>query len=86
MVESGKHKPTVLIIDDDEQMRNLLTRLLGGENDCTAAESAEAAAAVVDATTPAAPLRVGPLGEVMDGLGVFPSPKSLREPSHGPSA
>ena len=43
MGESGKHKPTLLIIDDDEQMRNLLTRLLGGENDCTAAESAEAA-------------------------------------------
>src|SRR5438874_11445839 len=43
MVESGKHKPTLLIIDDDQQMRNLLTRLLGSQNDCTTAESAEAA-------------------------------------------
>ena len=43
MVESDKRKPTLLIIDDDEQIRNLLTRLLGGENDCTTAESAEAA-------------------------------------------
>src|SRR2546421_12907978 len=47
MVESGKPKPTLLIIDDDEQMRNLLTRLFGGENDCATAESAEAALALL---------------------------------------
>src|SRR5437868_2587447 len=43
MADSGKRRPTLLIIDDDEQIRTLLTQLLGGENDCTAAESAEAA-------------------------------------------
>jgi len=42
-VESGERKPTLLIIDDDEQIRKLLTQLLGGECDCTSAESAEAA-------------------------------------------
>ena len=43
MADFGKRRPTLLIIDDDEQIRTLLTQLLGGENDCTAAESAEAA-------------------------------------------
>lgn len=43
MAEPGKRKPTLLIIDDDEQIRTLLTQLLGGDNDCTSAESAEAA-------------------------------------------
>ncbi|HMH45481.1 MAG TPA: EAL domain-containing protein [Pyrinomonadaceae bacterium] len=43
MAEPGKRKPTLLIIDDDDQIRTLLTQLLGGDNDCTSAESAEAA-------------------------------------------
>lgn len=48
MAEAQKTKPIILIIDDDDQIRNLLTRLLSAENECTAVESAERALAVLD--------------------------------------
>ncbi len=41
-------KPSILVIDDDEQIRLLLTRLLAADNECTQAESAEGALALMD--------------------------------------
>jgi len=48
MTEISKHKPAILIIDDDEQIRRLLKQLLMAEYDCTTADSAGAALAVLD--------------------------------------
>ena len=42
------NKPSILIIDDDEQIRLMLMRLLAAENECTEAESAERALALMD--------------------------------------
>ncbi len=48
MTEISKHKPAILIIDDDEQIRRLLKQLLMAAYDCTTADSAGAALAVLD--------------------------------------
>src|SRR5260370_17919533 len=47
VAEDAKRKPTILIIDDDEQIQKLLIRLLGSDNQCTTAESAEGALALL---------------------------------------
>jgi DNA-binding NtrC family response regulator len=51
MVESSRHKPTILIIDDDEQIRKLLQQLLCAESECTSVASAEEALAILNTTT-----------------------------------
>jgi len=47
MAESGKRRPTVLIIDDDEQIRSLLCSILDEEYDCVTTSSAEDALSVL---------------------------------------
>lgn len=47
LTEGIKQKPTILIIDDDEQIRRFLLQLLGADHNCTTAESAESALALL---------------------------------------
>jgi diguanylate cyclase (GGDEF)-like protein len=48
MSDENREKPRILIIDDDEQIRSLLQELLGPNNDCTTAGSAEEALALLN--------------------------------------
>ena len=48
MLEPRTGKPRILVVDDEPEVRNLLTDLLGEDNDCTTARSAEAALQKLD--------------------------------------
>lgn len=50
MAGKNSEPAAILIIDDEEQIRNLLKELLGADNRCTAAVSAEDALAVLNTT------------------------------------
>jgi response regulator RpfG family c-di-GMP phosphodiesterase len=48
MLEPRTGKPRILVVDDEPEVRNVLTDLLREENDCTTANSAEAALRKLD--------------------------------------